>query len=262
MDKITSFTQLFTELELGDNYEQIGYILDAPDTTFNVIKDDFKDSIIQSLSQSNLNSDLIAVSGQDIDIKDLKEEIATTTEIFSQLFEEIDHDLPQDRIDFFLSLIQGIKEQVIALPERKVIDVVIEKIKDNAIIPTYAHPTDAGADCYATETITINGFETTVVGLGIKVAIPEGYEIQIRPRSGMSMKTPIRVANAPGTIDCGYRDEIGIICQNTSMQPYTINEGDRIAQMIIAPSPMINFTEGKVDNIGNNRNGGFGSSGK
>ena len=93
---------------------------------------------------------------------------------------------------------------------------------------------------------------------------PEGYEIQVRPRSGLSYKTPLRIVNSPGTIDAGYRDEIGVIMQNTSQtESYEIKSGDRIAQLVLQKLPTISWVQ--VDNvlaIGQDRGGGFGSSGR
>ena len=261
MEVIKSFTELFKFLELGDTYADFAYILDAPKATFDTIKDDFRDSLLQSISIEQLNQDLVSVGGFDVQISELKEEILNSCEVFKSVFDEIEHELPQDRVDFFLELIKGLKDNVLSLPERKIVKVIIEKINKDAIIPTYAHKTDAGADIYANEDINIEGGKTVIVKTGLKVAIPEGWEIQIRPRSGMSAKTPIRIANAPGTIDAGYRDEIGVICHNTSTKDYSIKKGDRIAQMVISPVPMINFIEGNVTNIEGNRGGGFGSTG-
>ena len=134
--------------------------------------------------------------------------------------------------------------------------------------------------CAAEETIIRPG-ETAVVPTGLKLAIPEGYEIQVRPRSGISLNTPLRLANSPGTIDSGYRDELGIIIWNASgaadaevaeeltvdskgnkSGTYRIRKGDRIAQILLMPVPRIRFREVKsVREIGNDRGGGFGSTG-
>ncbi len=159
------------------------------------------------------------------------------------------------------------------------IKIYIEKCRENAIIPTYANPGDAGMDVYASEDITIEPGATVIVPTGLKVAIPEGFEIQVRPRSGISFRTKIRLSNSPGTIDSGYRDEIGIIMSNVSNPDtadqkrtlkkgnggegtYEIHKGDRIAQFILARVPVIEFEEtGDVAGIGNNRGGGFGSTG-
>ena len=95
--------------------------------------------------------------------------------------------------------------------------VYIEKCREDAIIPGYQHEGDAGMDVCAAVDIDILPGQTVVVPTGLKLAIPDGYEIQVRPRSGLSLKTALRIPNAPGTIDSGYRDELGIIMTNTGI---------------------------------------------
>ena len=96
------------------------------------------------------------------------------------------------------------------------IEVFVEIMREGVTLPAYANPWDAGMDVCAACDITIPPGETVIVPTGLKLAIPEGYEIQVRPRSGISFNTPLRIANSPGTIDAGYRDELGIIMTNTS----------------------------------------------
>ena len=113
---------------------------------------------------------------------------------------------------------------------REKIEVYVERCRDDVILPTYANKYDAGMDIRSCVDITIKPNETVIVPTGLKFAIPEGYEIQVRPRSGLSYKTPLRISNAPGTIDAGYRDEVGIIVTNIS-QTETIEIKERqIAQ--------------------------------
>jgi len=161
----------------------------------------------------------------------------------------------------------------------------IEKCRPDAVIPTYAHDGDAGMDLYAAEDVTVEPGESVIVPTGLKMAIPYGYEVQIRPRSGISYKTPLRVPNSPGTIDCGYRDEVGVIIYNCSEKviypeggyasepltldskgckhgTYIIRKGDRIAQMVVAKVEYADIeTVEDVSTIGKNRGGGFGSTG-
>ena len=135
----------------------------------------------------------------------------------------------------------------------------------DAKLPKYIHGGDAGMDIYANESCVIGPGETKIIKTGIKVAIPGGYEIQIRPRSGMSFKTGIRVANAPGTIDCEYREEIGVILTNQGLEPFGIEKGDRIAQMVLMRVPHIKWvptTEKEFEELKTDRGMGFGSSGK
>jgi dUTP pyrophosphatase len=163
------------------------------------------------------------------------------------------------------------------------VNVYIEICRDDVQIPEYAKIGDAGMDVRAAEDILIEAGETKIIPTGIKVAIPIGYEIQVRPRSGLSVNTPLRVANAPGTVDAGFRNEIGVIITNTSTKPiefqpvtyihtldvkgnlqgaYHIKKGDRIAQLILNEVPTIKWIQvDSVKDIGIDRNGGFGSSG-
>lgn len=160
------------------------------------------------------------------------------------------------------------------------IEVFIEICREGAVLPSYARSGDAGMDVCAAEEVTIKPGETVIIPTGLKMAIPEGYEIQVRPRSGISFKTPLRVSNSPGTIDSGYRDELGIIMSNTSsvccnkeellpldskgnkMGTYKINKGDRVAQIVLQVVPRMKLTVvDSVKDIGTNRGGGFGSTG-
>lgn len=145
---------------------------------------------------------------------------------------------------------------------REFIEVKIQKISENAKLPKYAHDSDAGADVYASEEVTIEPYATELVKTGIKLSIPKGYEIQLRPRSGLSLKTNLRIANAPATIDADFRGEIGVIINNNGSTPYTINVGDRIAQMVISPVPMIKWVESdSLDKTERGENG-YGSTDK
>lgn len=158
------------------------------------------------------------------------------------------------------------------------IEVYVEICRDGAKIPKYANVGDAGMDIYAAEDITILPGETKVIPTGLKIAVPDGYELQVRPRSGISLKTPLRISNSPGTIDSGYRDELGIIMSNTSQGEnntvlgldstgnkngtYKIKQGDRVAQIILKVVPKMMITVvNSVNDIGSNRGGGFGSTG-
>lgn len=130
-------------------------------------------------------------------------------------------------------------------------------------LPAYAHLTDAGADVFVNnELIVAPGEFGVIVPTGMKMAIPVGWQLSVRPRSGLSHKTLIRVSNAPGTIDAGYRDEVGIIIDNFDDAPFGIEKGDRLAQLVLERVYKAKFTEiSSVANIGEDRGGGYGSSG-
>ena len=147
--------------------------------------------------------------------------------------------------------------------KREIVDVAIELCHPDAKMPEYARLGDSGMDISAIEDMKLLPGQTVIVKTGLKLAIPEGYEIQIRPRSGLSFKTPLRIPNSPGTIDSGYRDELGIIMQNNSAnERYLIRKGERIAQMVLQRVPAIQWRQvASVSDIGEDRGGGFGSSG-
>ena len=131
-------------------------------------------------------------------------------------------------------------------------------------LPKYATLSSAGLDLRAvlTSEITLEPLERKVVGTGIKIAIPEGYEAQVRPRSGLSAKHGITVLNSPGTIDADYRGEIGIILINLSSESYTLNPGERIAQLVFSKVEQVNWIiESDLDETSRGQ-GGFGSTGK
>jgi len=128
-------------------------------------------------------------------------------------------------------------------------------------LPTYQTTGSAGCDVKASSDVTFYPNETKLVPTGLKVSIPHGYEIQIRPRSGLSLKTGLRLANSIGTIDSDYRGEIQCIFTNTSNDKFTIKRGDRIAQFVVAPVYQADWV--LVDSLDetNRGDGGFGSTG-
>ncbi|WP_167631422.1 dUTP diphosphatase [Mariprofundus ferrooxydans] len=131
-------------------------------------------------------------------------------------------------------------------------------------LPFYATSHAAGADLRAAvdEDLTIEPGERRLIKTGFAMALPDNYEAQIRPRSGLALKQGITVLNTPGTIDADYRGEIGVILINLGDQPFTISRGDRIAQMIIAPFVQADFHAVTELSDTARGSGGFGSSGK
>ncbi|OJU50241.1 MAG: deoxyuridine 5'-triphosphate nucleotidohydrolase [Bacteroidales bacterium 45-6] len=131
-------------------------------------------------------------------------------------------------------------------------------------LPEYATPLSAGMDLRANidQPIVMKPLERTLVPTGIFIALPEGYEAQIRPRSGLAFKHGITVLNTPGTIDADYRGEIRVILVNLSAEDFTINDGERICQMVIAKHETVEWTP--VEKLGDTvrGEGGFGHTGK
>lgn len=146
---------------------------------------------------------------------------------------------------------------------REISRIPVQMLNENAKLPVYAHETDACADLFASEDVTINPGETSFVPTGLCFAIPMGYVMHLYPRSSTGAKTPLRLANSVGVIDSGYRGEVKGIFTNTGDTPYEIKKGDRVMQISIDHSPMGQFYRvDDVSEIGDDRKGGFGSTGK
>jgi len=137
----------------------------------------------------------------------------------------------------------------------------LEKIKDNAIVPTRSNELDAGLDLYSTEDYILEPETVQLISTGWRMSVPKGYEIQIRPRSGLSFKHKIMVLNSPGTVDAGYRGEVKVMLYNEGKKPYEVKKGDRIAQMVVNKielwEPQVVASLEKTDR----NDGGFGSTG-
>ncbi len=136
-----------------------------------------------------------------------------------------------------------------------------KKLNPNAQIPAKAFASDAGADLKSVANLTIPAGKHAIVPTGLAIEMPEGWEAQVRSRSGLAAKKQIFVLNGVGTVDSSYRNEIGVILQNLGTDPFVINIGDRIAQIVLKQVPLVEFIE--VDNLSEtDRNmGGFGSTG-
>lgn len=129
--------------------------------------------------------------------------------------------------------------------------------------PSYATPLSAGMDVRAdiSEAITLGPLERAMVPTGLYMALPEGYECQVRPRSGLAAKHGITVLNTPGTVDADYRGEIRVILVNLSNEPFTIEPSERIAQIVIAKHEKVEWEEVEVLDETERGAGGFGSTG-
>ncbi|MCQ2335562.1 MAG: dUTP diphosphatase [Paludibacteraceae bacterium] len=131
-------------------------------------------------------------------------------------------------------------------------------------LPAYATPLSAGMDLRADleEPVTLNPMERRLIPTGLFIELPQGYEAQIRPRSGLALKKGITVLNTPGTIDADYRGEIGVILINLSKEPFVIESGERICQMVIARHETAEFIEVEELSSTERGAGGFGHTGK
>lgn len=280
------FAEIMSMLDSTDNEEALAplaAVLAMPDKELRMFSEIFLGELEKSLKNGNevlLMAQALNMSGGNID--DLNE-------AFQELLVEIDNteNFSEAKKDFltrfFMIIINAIAEtQGVA---KKIIKIPVQ-LMEGAKAPSYARIGDAGLDIYTTEELTINPGETKLIHTGIKVAIPRGYELQVRPKSGISLKTKLRIANAPGTIDSGYRDEICVIVENIDNpirdieydfsedgrpvirsilhgESCTIEKGQKIAQLVLSEVVVASFDE--VSNIndvdGENRGGGFGSTG-
>ena len=143
-------------------------------------------------------------------------------------------------------------------------EVKYSKSNEDSVSPSYVYPTDSGFDLYSTEELYVGPLERILVPTGLHIDIPEGYEIQVRSKSGLALKQGLMVLNSPGTVDQGYTGEIQVIIFNTAKNEVTINKGQKIAQAVICPvvcGKWVTFK--KVENIEDKDRSdkGFGSTG-
>lgn len=263
-------------------FDELATMLTLPEEHFAILAPVFLDELERGFK--NVKDQMIMV--QTMNLAGLKAEDVRSQ--YEHIYDEIDKQmanvLSRQKRDFLKQML-SVTYNALAEAEgvaKKTILIPIEYCHEDAKAPTYAHLTDSGMDIYALEDITIAPGETKLIPTGIKVAIPAGYELQVRPKSGRCLKTKLRVANTPGTIDAGYRDEIGVIVDNIEPfikeaqmgeggvlynvlfgSSYTIGKGEKFAQLVLCEVPKAAFYEvesvAKIDNDG--RKGGFGSTG-
>jgi dUTP pyrophosphatase len=267
-------------------FEELSMLLALPEEHFAMLAPVFLEELEKSFN--NVEDKLFiaqAMNAAGAKMEDLQE---SYTALIASLDKEFANVMSGQKIDFlkrFLSIsynaiadIQGVTKRVIQVP--------IELTSEGAKIPTYANLGDGAVDLYAPEDFTIGPGETKIIPVDIKVALPYGYAFLIHPRSGLSAKTKLRVANSVGLVDSQYKGVIGVILENVEPrikdviyefddnnrpvikaiehgQSYTISKGDRFAQMRLVEVPSASFFQVEsVDGIGDDRGGGFGSSGK
>lgn len=284
---MTAINQVFNGALDGEDEDLFGInvimgTLSLPDKEFKVMGEAIMNELEKALSDPNERMTMLAgLESQGLTSKD-------ALEAFSKIAEQLDSAMQghfeQGKIDFikrfFGLLVEGLEAtEGIA---KRTIPVPISYCREGVQRPRYANDGDAGLDIYALEEYIIQPGETKVIPTGFQVALPTGYEFQIRPRSGQSVKTKLRIANSPGTIDSNYRDEVGVIVENIDPmvkdiklnekgqvleivrgEPVVIEKGQRFAQMILSEKPTCLFFE--VETIGalrHGRAGGFGSTGK
>ena len=279
-ETLQNLVNLGEEDELGLN--AIIALFQLPDEQFDILAPAIMTELEHSLKNDNDKIQLASVfKAMNIDTTDMA---TTYSSLRDTIFNELGDSLSENKKNFLeqmLMTVLNIANDTQEAQDEDIVLVPIEKCDERAKIPVYAHITDSGADLYALEDITIQPGETILVKTGLKVAIPRGYELQVRPKSGVSLKTKLRVANTPGTIDAGYRDEIGVIIDNIEPpikalykseegyvvnfdvgKSYTIGAGQKFAQLVLMKVSKANFQEVKnVLSYEGDRGGGFGSTG-
>ena len=258
-------------------FETISKLMTMPDEEFVVIAP----NILQSFQQSlNNPTDKIALA-QSLNASGIRADELVAN--INAVMEEIDKlSVSVQKRDFLKEVIGSLVNTINDTEgiAKRYVNIPIEFCNENAKMPQYAHLDDSGMDVYALEDVTIHPGETVLVPTGIKIALPPGFEVQVRPKSGRALKTKLRVANTPGTIDAGYRDEIKVIVENidapikditvedgkvTSIlygSDYTIGKGEKFAQLVLMEVPKAAFYQvDSVQELGEDRGGGFGSSG-
>ena len=283
-EDIHQLSSLMGELSgKDDTLEAIGGLLNLPEDKFALLAPGVLDSYLRSLNNANTRLLLAqAINANGATVEDMVQN-------FAQLGQKIDtlESFSAQKKDFLKQLVNGLgncisETQGVA---KKYIQIPYEKCREGARMPEYAHIDDSGMDLYALEDYTIHPGETKLIPTGLKFAIPNGYELQIRPKSGRCLKTKLRVANTPATIDAGFRGEVCVIVENVEapIQDITyefdndghpvitsilhgadhyIHKGEKFAQLVLAEVPKANFyLVDKVMEDTERADGGFGSTG-
>ena len=137
----------------------------------------------------------------------------------------------------------------------------VRRLRPDAVIPAYAHPGDAGLDLHASEDVTLEPGVTCLVPTGVAIELPEATEAQVRPRSGLALKHSVTVLNTPGTIDEGYRGEVGVVLINHGTMTFHVTRGMRIAQLVVQKRWTVEVVEVDGLTATDRGTGGFGSTG-
>lgn len=172
--------------------------------------------------------------------------------------------LPSSFVEPLVAIIRQQHEIIERLTQKTTVEDYVLKVKllsEKAQLPQYAHPGDSGLDLFSTKDAIIQPGESTLIPTGISIELPPETEAQIRPRSGLALKHQVTVLNTPGTIDQGYRGEIGVILINHGKSSFKVNVGMKIAQMVI--KPLLSVKVKNVEDLDKTDRGagGFGSTG-
>ena len=292
MEKITKsdleqVLKLFNDIMGTEEDKSFGNALTSlfnmDDEKFTLISPGILQSFQQSVNNPNDKLGLVqALNANGATAEDLVTSFNTIADTIDSIEE-----ISQIKRDFLKSLLATLTNTVNETEgiAKRLVQIPVELCHPDAKIPQYANTSDSGMDVYALDDYTIAPGETKLIPTGIKFALPPGYEIQVRPKSGRALKTKLRIANTPGTVDAGYRDEIKVIVEN--IEPpikdieydfddngtpiiksilhgaaYTIGKGEKFCQLVLMEVPKAAlYRVEQVGEIGENRGGGFGSTG-
>ena len=269
----------------ADGLQILGAVLAMPDDAFEAVKGSLFDTIKSTFNSPEAKIGFSQMMNQQgLRIEDFSDNIDNLVQAVDELAAE-GVELSDSKKDFlkfiFANFINAMEDS--NMVSHRIINIPIELCRDSAKLPTYATDGSAAMDIYSPAEYTINPGECIIIPTGLKVNLPIGYALLIQPRSGMSRKTKLRVANTPGLIDSDYHEEIGVIVENIDAplkdytlewkdhefqegplygSSFTIGTGERFAQMRLVEVPLVNWLP--VESLGsfdNDHGKGFGSTG-
>lgn len=271
------------DLNIEEDLGEFNAFLTLPDEEFKPLSELFFNELQLALNDSTTRYLLLTtIRNEGIDIPRIREQVGEAHELIDNL--EDFSDLKKDFLHRLTNMVTTFVESG-SIIGNEIINLYIELMSDEVKMPSYANEGDSGMDVYALDDFTINPGESMLIPTGLKVAIPNGYELQVRPKSGLSAKSSLRIANSPGTIDALYRDEVKVIVENNAAPikdidysfdkngkiiinsilhgaPIYISKGQKFAQIVLMKVPKATFTKvSSILNIEGNRGGGFGSTG-
>lgn len=271
------------ETEVIDSANEFASFLALPDDEFQALSTIFFSELQIALSDSATKYLLMTtIKSQGVDITRIRDEVETALDAIDDL-EDLS-DMKKDFLRRLVLMIAGFIEKG-SISEDNLINIFIELMSTEVQLPSYANEGDSGMDVYALDDFTIDPGKSILIPTGLKVAIPNGYELQVRPKSGLSAKSSLRIANSPGTIDALYRDEVKVIVENNAApikdiqyhfnslnkividsiehgSPIHISKGQKFAQLVLMKVQKAVFTQvSSILEIEGNRGGGFGSTG-
>lgn len=284
LDEIFGALDNALQTDETDGLKILGAVLTMPDESFELAKGVLCDSIEEAFNDTDAKiafAQMMTSNG--LRVEDFTDGLDNLVRAVDDMVLPEGTELSESKKDFikfiFTSFINTM-ESTNAVSHR-IVQIPIELCRDDAKLPTYATDGSAAMDIYSPEEYTINPGETVLIKTGLKVNIPKGYALLIQPRSGKSLKTKLRIPNTPGLIDSDYHEEIGVMLENIDAplkdvdpsdptteygklygSSYTIEKGERCAQMRLVEVPMINWLPvSSLGNFDSDHGQGFGSTG-